>query len=62
VSNIVPEGDPDEYCAGLIGSCTANDVHCSRILTYKCSPGAFDPHHCGCTEWGVDGWCWRNDC
>ena len=58
----VPKGAPDEYCVGLFGSCTAKDVHCSRILKYKCFPGVFDPPHCLCAEWGVSGWSWRSDC
>jgi len=52
---VVPKGAPDEYCAGLYGDCSENDVFCAYINKKKCLPKLFGPPHCDCEDnWSVD--------
>jgi hypothetical protein len=56
-----PEGSSNEYCMGLLGSCTVTWVTCSTMSTYKCVTAPY-PARCQCTVSGTAGVCSRSDC
>jgi len=57
-----PPGPDDQYCFGLVGSCTITVGNCSRIEKYTCLPGWEPVPHCRCVHTGWGGWCVRQTC